>query len=745
MSENKHTAKNLTASPRHSASSLSASSPIPIVGLGGSAGALASFEAFFKAMPADSGAAFVVIQHMSPAHKSLLPEILAQHTRMSVVQTRDGMTVEPNCVYVIPPIHDLGLRKGHLFFAEPTPEHGVHMPIDFFFRSLAEDREERAICILFSGAGSDGTFGARAIRGAGGMIIAQDPRTAQFGDMPNSVVAAGLVDYVLPPEQMPQAIVRYLQHPYVKGQARDKCPEAQEKPRDVRDILALVFAQTGCDFRCYKPATIFRRISRRMGLLHIPETPQYVALLQRDPNETKLLFKDLLINVTSFFRDPEAFDEVRDKVIAPLIEAKSDNEPVRVWVPACATGEEAYALAILLMEQLDRSGKPCPLKIFATDLDEEALDVARAGFYPENIAADVSFERLSRFFVRKEKGYQVNAALREALTFATQNVITDPPFSKVDLISCRNLLIYLDTDAQAKLMALFNFALKPGGYLFLGRSESLAGQNDLFEPLSKNSRICRRLTPTRPLLLDSPILPGKKRILQPTHVSNGTMASNFADVIRAEILRYFGASAVLVDRKGRILQFHGQTDHYLNLPAPGPNFNVFELAKGDLAAKLRLAVHKALKDEKTVVLDGVPLAQDGGTAFVRVTATLVSQSAQAQPLLVVILEDVAGPAAVDTEVIQYPGSEAAMRRLEEELRASQQDLHSTILELQSSNEELRASMEEVTSSNEELEFPAEIGLTPLDMPEGLVTMATITDISARKRREKDSQRRQGKS
>ena len=423
---------------------------IPVVGLGGSAGALAAFEAFFKSMPADSGAAFVVIQHLSPKHESLLSEILAQHTRMRVVQARHGSRVEANCVYIIPPDHHLGLKDGILFLAAPTPEHGLRLPIDFFFRSLAEDLEERAIGVLFSGAGSDGTLGARAIRGAGGMVIAQDARTALFGDLPRSAVAAGLVDHVLPPERMSEVILQYLRHPYVKGQKREKSAEDEGQSKDVQDVLVLVLDQTGCDFRCYKPATIVRRIHRRMGLLHIRDMAQYVTLLHRDGGEVKLLLKDLLINVTAFFRDPETFEEIGDTVLAPQIEGRANNEPLRVWVPGCATGEEAYSLAMLVLEQLAKAGKSCPVRIFGTDLDDEALEVARAGFYPENIVPDVGPERLRKFFIRKENGYQVKEELREALTFATQNVITDPPFSRMDLISCRNLLIYLKAEAQTK-------------------------------------------------------------------------------------------------------------------------------------------------------------------------------------------------------------------------------------------------------------------------------------------------------
>ncbi|MCE5278517.1 MAG: chemotaxis protein CheB [Planctomycetaceae bacterium] len=690
-------------SPKQLSDELSHRPGIPVIAIGGSAGALTSFETFFEAMPADSGAAFVVIQHLSPTHESLLPELLAKYTRMRVVEAHDNMSVEPNCLYVIPPTHHVGIRNGVLFLTQPILDHGVHTPIDFFFRCLAEDREERAICILFSGAGMDGTLGARAIRAGGGLVVAQDPATSQFEGMPRSAIAAGLADHVLAPEQMPQAILQYLQHPYVKWPARDKVLEEQANPKTIQDILSLVLDQTGSEFRCYKPGTILRRIRRRMGLFHIADMAQYAAHLRQSPGEVQQLVKDMLINVTSFFRDGEAFNEVREKVFAPLVESRADDEPLRVWVPACATGEEAYSLTILLMEELARTGKKCPLQVFATDLDEEALEVGRAGLYPQSIHADVGEELLLKYFVRKEEGYQVKESLRAALTFATQNVISAPPFSKMDLISCRNLLIYLDADAQTKLMAVFNFALKPGGYLFLGRSESVAGQNDLFETVSNKGRLCRRLAPTRPLLLDSPILSGRRRPAHLAHAMDASVTSTFADVIRLEILRHFGASAVLVDRKGKILQFHGQADRFLKLPAPGPDFNVFVLARERLSSLLRLAMRQAIQDGTTVVLESVEYLQESGSAFARITAVPVSQKNQAKPLLVVFFEDASPPPSAQAEVIRSPASEAIIKRLEEELQATQQDLQATIEELQSFNEELRAANEEVTATNEELE------------------------------------------
>ncbi len=677
---------------------------IPVVCLGGSAGALEAFEAFFDSMPADSGAAFVVIQHMSPIHKSLLPEILSHHTQMSVSQVRDGERLETNHVYITSANHHLGLRNGILFFTERIPEHGdaICMPIDFFLRCLSADCKERAVCILFSGAGSDGTIGARAVRDGGGLVITQDPQTAIFDSMPHNAVEAGLVDYVLPPERMAEAVVHYLQYYHIKAHGV-VVSEAQRPPMDAQDVLTLVLEQAGHDFRCYKSATILRRIERRMGVLRILDMATYVALLRRDPDEVKQLLKNLLINVTSFLRDPEAFDEFRDKAIAPLVQSRTDNAPVRVWVPACSTGEEAYTLAILLLEQLAKVGKDCPLQVFATDLDEEALHIARTGFYAENVAADVGSERLMKFFVRKDNGYKVKDSLREVLTFATHNAITDPPFSKMDLISCRNLMIYLDSVAQTRLVELLNFSLKPGGYLLLGRSETIADQNDLFETISKKTRIYRRLSSSRPILPDYPILRKRRTKIPQDPVASRSMASNFADVVRLEILKHFRASAVLIDRAGDILQFHGQTGQYLKLPAAGPTFNVFKLAKAKLASKLRLAMRKTIQNGKTVVLDHVPIAHDEKGASVRLTVTPVSQITQGEPFWVVFFENVSDSSSVGAEVIQPPDNETAIKQLDDELQETHQDLQSTIEELQSSNKKLRTANEEVAVTNEELE------------------------------------------
>lgn len=684
------------------AETLGATSGIPVIGIGGSAGALESFKNFLAAMPADSGAAFVIIQHLAPAHSSMLTELLGQHTRMEVHEIREGMPVESNCVYVIPPGKYVSIRDGILFLTEPVTEHGIRMPIDFFFRSLAADRQERSICILFSGAGSDGTLGLRGIRGAGGLILAQD-HTAQFGEMPQSAVVAGLVDLVLSPEQMPRAILDYLRQPYMRNGEPAAVVEAEGKHDGLGEILDLVRDQMRSDFRCYKKSTILRRILRRMSLHHLEDISQYAAMLRQDVHEIAQLQKDLLINVTSFFRDPDAFDELLNQAITPLALEKRRDDSFRVWVPGCSSGEEAYSIAMLLLEEVETAHKHHTVQVFATDVDEEALQIARAGVYSESIAAEVGSDRISRFFLRKDGAYRVSEQLRASVVFAAQNLITDPPFSRMDIISCRNLMIYIDAETQAKLIPLFNFALKPGGYLFLGKSEGISGNNELFEAVSRNARLFRRRTPIRPIIMHTPILPGKRKALPSAeHSERRVSAASYADSIRQALLNHFAASVVLIDRQGQILQFYGQTAQYLDMPTGDPSLNLLDIAKEGLALKIRAALHQASGENRTVVTDNVRIMHEDAVSFARVTVSPIALRGDTEPLLAVIFEDVPRPAFVVADGIQE-GAQAVVLQLENELRATQRDLQSAIEEQQGSNEELRIANEEVLSSNEELQ------------------------------------------
>ena len=474
-----------------------ASVSFPIVGIGASAGGLEALEHFLGHVPAGSGMAFVIVQHLDPTHKGIMPELLQRATGMKVIQVKDRTRVQPDCVYVIPPNKDMSILHGVLHLLEPAAPRGLRLPIDFFLRSLAQDQQERSIGVILSGMGSDGTLGLRAIKEKAGVVLVQEPATAKFDGMPRSAIDAGLADIVAPVDELPGKIIAYLQRTPLLARPElaleDKTQSALEK------AVILLRAHTGHDFSLYKRNTLYRRIERRMGIHQIDKIAAYVRYLQENSQELDLLFKELLIGVTSFFRDPAAWEQLREQALPALLASRPAGHALRAWVPGCSTGEEAYSLAIVFKEALEQV-KPkgnFTLQVFATDLDRDAIDKARQGVFPDNIAADVSPERLSRFFSKEEHGYRVRKEIREMVIFAPQNLIMDPPFTKLDILSCRNLLIYLAPEMQKKLIPLFHYSLNPGGILFLGSAETIGGFTDLFAPLSGKSRIFRR-TRVRP-------------------------------------------------------------------------------------------------------------------------------------------------------------------------------------------------------------------------------------------------------
>jgi two-component system CheB/CheR fusion protein len=672
----------------------------PVVGIGASAGGLDAFKRFFAAMPADNGLAFVLVPHLDPARKSLMVELLSRHTAMPVVEAEHGMAVEANHTYIIPPDKYMTIHGGVLELTGPVERRTSPTTIDHFLRSLADDQQERAICIILSGTGAHGTLGLKAVKAAGGMAMVQDPATAEHDRMPQNAVATGLADFILPVEQMPDALIQYVQHAYVNGGPRtEAAPEAADH---LTQVLALLRARTRFDFRPYRKNMLARRIERRMGLNHIDSNLQYVAFLRDHPDEVKQLVKDLFISVTSFFRDPVAFEELATQVIAPLVRAKPADGVIRVWVPGCATGEEAYSLVILLLEQLAAARKNCQLQVFATDVDANALAVARRGIYPESIAADVTPERLGRYFTRlDETSYQVSKQVREPVTFAAQNLITDAPFSRMDLVSCRNLLIYLEPEVQTKLVNLLHFALNEGGSLFLGPAESIGREIDLFEPVSKRWRIVRRIGLTRPERVEFPIVTGAE---QPGPGSQpgepgGPRPFNLGELAHRLVLEELGPAAVLINRKGEVLYFLGPTGRYLELPSGEPTQDLMKMAREGLGIKLRAAVHQAMRDNEPVALTDVRVKRNGNYCSVAVTVKPVPAPRSAEGLLLVLFQDQpeTGPspsAAAEESVVQH---------LESALDAAKEDLQTTIEELESSNEELKASNEEVMSMNEELQ------------------------------------------
>ncbi len=506
----------------------------PVAGMVASAGGLDAFKKFFTAMPADSGIAFVLIPHLDPTHESLMVELLTRHTTMPVVEAVEGMPVLADRVHIIPPNKNMTISGGVLRLTGPVDRAGWQTSIDLFLRSLAEDQLEKAICIILSGTGTHGTVGLTAVKAAGGMAMVQDPASAGYPVMPESAIATGLADYVLPPEQMPEALVDYVRHGYLN---RDGSSVDQD-PDHLNELLALLRARTKFDFRCYRKKMLARRLERRMGLSHFQSVPEYLAHLRQHPDEVQKLAHDFLISVTRFFRDPDAFGTLETAVIAPLFQALDADTPARVWVPGCATGEEAYSIAMLLLEHQATSQNSCRLQIFATDVDDHALDVARRGIYADGISADVSPERLARFFTRvNDSAWQISKQVRESVTFAVQNLITDAPFSRMDLISCRNILIYLEPNVQKKLVTLLHFALKEGGYLFLGPSETVGRQADLFEPTSAKWRVYRRTGPARADGLQFPALQTGLRLEAPRSAGRPQAPPRLADLRKTPCFR----------------------------------------------------------------------------------------------------------------------------------------------------------------------------------------------------------------
>lgn len=690
----------------------------PIVGIGASAGGLDALKNLFKAMPNDIGAAFVVIQHLDPKHESLTAEILTRSTTMPAVQVVDGMTVEANHVYVIPPNAYLTLDDHCFKLNKPVLHHGLRMPIDTFLWSLAEQHEERAIAIIVSGTGSDGTLGIRAIKGSGGLVLAQSPDSADYEGMPSSAVATGLVDFTCPVQEMPAHLKHYLQHPYITKQTDTK--RDGDIPKDEKSqltaILTFMKNRIGHDFREYKLGTLGRRIARRMELHHLKTIPKYLSFMRKNEDEANLLFKDLLISVTAFFRDTEAFSAFEQKVIIPLVASKHDDQPIRVWIPGCATGEEAYSIAMLLVEHLEKTNKHCRIQIFASDIDETALSHARIGLYPENIKASVSETRLQRFFRKEDQSYRIKKSLRELVTFASQNLISDPPFSNLDLISCRNLLIYLSAEIQSKVLALFHFALRENGNLFLGHSETSSQQESLFKPLAKKWRIYQRTGPASSTSsVEFPIASRITRSIQPL-VGKQVYDKNqlrLGDVAQQFLLHEFAPAAVLVNIKHQIVHFSGSTSRFLEQPSGSPSQDLLILAKHELRAKLRLALRQVTEENQRVVIDNIQILRKIGHLGVKVVLRPINVPQSNEPMILITFEE-KGETDLDLEQHKYkhlPQQKnsvstdeiSLIEQMEAELHITREVLQTNNEEWESANEELQAANEEVMSVNEELQ------------------------------------------
>lgn len=697
------------------------SDTFPIVGIGASAGGLAAFEAFFSAMSeiADPGMAFVLVQHLAPDRKSMLTEIIQRCTQLPVFEVEDGVIVQPNCIYIIPPNRDLAFVKGSLQLLEPSAPRGHRFPIDFFFQSMAQALQERAIGIILSGTGSDGTEGVRVIKEAGGMIMAQKPGSSEYDGMPRSVIATGLVDYELPPAEMPGKLMAYVSQTPAKQLHSASLP-TQDAEGTLKKVFSLLRNHSGHDFSQYKSSSVGRRIERRMAVHQIESIEGYVQYMQQTPEEVEALFRDLLIGVTHFFRDPEAFKALEEKGISKLLAKQPAEIPIRVWVPSCSTGEEVYSIAILLREQMEAQNKKFPIQIFATDIDNQAIAKARAGIYPSSISADISPERLSRFFTAEadDNRYRIQKIIRDMVVFSVQNVIKDPPFSKMDLISCRNLMIYMDGDLQKKLIPLFHYALNPKGILFLGTSETVGKFQGLFSTLDSKSKVFERKD-TAPGVRQTGlahILPTqnvKEKVRPHTPEKKaGPDILSLKELTEQELLKNFTTVAVLVNTQGDILYLHGKSGMYLE-PAPGEvkTMNILSMARQGLKRELQAALRSAIDEKKIIKSQGVQVKTNGHFTAVDLTVRPVKKgitSKQESNLFLVILEDASKyhPAiSLPSDLPVSNGSDPnpLINALQQELRVKEEYLLSTNEAIETSNEELKSSNEEMQSLNEELQ------------------------------------------
>ena len=706
-------AKQTTSGPK-------AAIDFPIVGLGASAGGLEALETFFLNMPPDSGIGFVIIQHLSPRHKSIMRSLLAKDTPMKVLEIKDGMKVQPNQVYLNPPNKDVVMFNGALQLMEPVRTSGINLPIDHFFRSMAEELGEKAICIILSGTATDGTLGLKAVKGGGGLAIVQDPDSAKYDGMPRSAIATGIVDFILPVEKIPPELSRYVQAPYI-GPVKKVIASDDHFANYLNKIFALIRSVTGHDLSHYKQTTIRRRIERRMAIHQIDKMAQYVRYLQQTPPEVEILFKDMLIGVTNFFRDSEAFEVLKHQVLPALLKAKQPDALIRIWTVGCSTGEEAYSIAILFAEAMDMVKQMFNVQVFGSDIDTNAIEHARAGVYTDSIAADVSPERLNQYFIKEGNSFKVKKQIRDMIVFAVQNVIKDPPFSKIDLVSCRNLLIYMNTTLQKKILPLYHYTLNPDGILFLGTSESIGEFTDLFHPVSSKWKIFKRQEvfneraayyPSMPFYQGPPLDDnGRKKV---------PVDMDIQSVAEKVILENFALPGVLVNAKYEIIHFMGKTDKYLETPVGKASFNILSMAREGLRFKLRTAMHDAVRKKMTTTYKALRIKYNGEFRTVDLIVRPLTELAAMPDCLLVMFDDKtsleksagkrgakaakdeANPVIVSLE-LELESTKAQLQTTIEEMETSNEELKSTNEELQSVNEELQSTNEEMETSKEELQ------------------------------------------
>jgi two-component system CheB/CheR fusion protein len=679
----------------------------PVVGIGASAGGLEALEVFFENLPADCGMAFVVITHTDPERTSLMPSIINRKTTLTVKLVEDGMPIAPNSIFLPPSDHDLFIDRGIFHLKKRPPKGELHMPVDFFLKHLAKARGERAGCVILSGTGTDGTYGLRDIKEHAGMAMVQSPESATHAGMPASAIDTGLADFVNSLAEMPEQLIEYFKHP-----ARVSLPAENKIKKDVasiKKILAFLTNRTHHDFSFYKDATLERRIARRLAVNRCRDLSEYLKILHRDEPEIQALFQDLLIGVTSFFRDPDAFSFLKEHVLGKVFASKKEGENLRVWVPGCATGEETFSLAIILKEYMDENHIPREMQIFGTDIDARAVEKARAGEYLLNIATDVSAERIERFFIKKGDRYRIKREIREPVIFAEQNLLRDPPFSDLDLLVCRNLLIYLKTEAQNRLIPLFHYTLKKDGILFLGNSESIGRFPELFQPLSRKHSIFRKKQTVVGLQVQFPT--GKLTAASHSEAAAAGRDGQIKDHVSLEqtvandLLEDFAPPCAIVDESGEVFYTRGRTGRYLELGSGRPNLNIADMAREGLRFALSSALRKCRNGKGPIREKGLRVKINNEYLYIDLTVKRFSHADMKNAMLVVF-EEIPAPQQKSEAAPQNREDVAdkdCIQALEQEVVSMRQEYRSVMEELESSNEELRSTNEELQSANEELQ------------------------------------------
>ncbi|MBC7995413.1 MAG: PAS domain-containing protein [Rhizobacter sp.] len=685
-----------------------------VVGLGASAGGLEALEQFLSNVPAHSGLAYVVVQHLDPTHKAMLAELLQRSTAMPVREALERMRVEPDVVYVIPPNTELTVINGLLRLAPPAQPRGMRLPIDVLFSSLARDQGEGAVGVVLSGMGSDGTLGLQAIKTQGGLTLAQQPASAQFDSMPRSAIEADAADIVVLPGEMPQRILLVAATKQAASSAA--AGEGDGGSPSLSAVLKLLWERSKHDLTLYKPSTLTRRIERRVAVHGLASMADYEAFLRQNPQELDLLFKEMLIGVTSFFRDPLVWAELKSSLALALAMRPGQDTHLRAWVVGCSTGEEAYSLAMVLKEVVTELPQPgeCKLQIFATDLSADAIAVARRGYYPAAITVDVGPERLARFFTARGEGFQINKEIRETVLFAQHDVILDPPFTRLDILSCRNLMIYFSAALQRRLIPLFHYSLRPGGLLLLGGSETVGRSQALFGPLSAKARLYRR-GDNAASAVDFPVnrrSSVRMHAQEPTVSNPSHQPANLQPLADQLLLQRFSPPAVLVNESGDIVYVSGRTGKYLEPAAGKANWNIHVMAQPGIRTQVAGALRRTLQDRKPVELPGLRL--EGETqGIVDVTVQVVDEPKALGGMVMIVFRDVPSSAAGARKRRKTAGqvdagasdellrSQEEIRALREEMRASEEELQASNEELQSTNEELQSANEELTTSKEE--------------------------------------------